>query len=404
MHRSRMAMNRPAGWGNGSHARQGEGLFKMVDISQAKRVSRRSVGALQHRRVPLEWPAGREFRILSIDGGGIRGIFPAAYLAGLEERYLGGCSVASRFDLITGTSTGGIIAVGLGAGLRASDLRDLYVERGWEVFPPAGALARRAAWLSRLFRYRYSREALAQVLHEYLGDRTLGESGSRLCIPSCEGRHSDLYVFKTPHHPDYRLDAAERMVKVAAATSAAPTYFRPLDDGGYTFVDGGVWANNPVMIGLTEALTCFSTARERIRILSLGCGDVPYKVKGWKKRLGGMLAWRDVISGAMRFQSLGALGQAGLLIGGDRITRIDLPEDSPPIDMDDWLAARAALPAAAAGALDRSGAHVALNFLQDPADAYEPFPTGETSTQAALSLSATTVEASQNTEARRPRR
>ena len=177
----------------------------MAETGRTERTSRRSLGALLHRRVPLEWPTEREFRILSIDGGGIRGIFPAAYLAGLEERYLGGCSVASCFDLITGTSTGGIIAVGLGAGLRASDLRDLYVERGREVFPPAGALGRRAAWLSRLFRYRYSREALAQVLHEYLGDRTLGDSGSRLCIPSCEGRHSDLYVFKTPHHPDYRL-------------------------------------------------------------------------------------------------------------------------------------------------------------------------------------------------------
>ena len=184
------------------------------------------------------------------------------------------------------------------------------------------------------------------------------------------------------------------MVKVATATSAAPTYFRPLDDGGYTFVDGGVWANNPVMVGLTEALTCFSAARERIRILSIGCGDVPYRVGGWKKRLGGVLAWRDIISASMRFQSLGALGEAGLLIGGDRITRVDLPEDSPPIDMDDWLAARAALPGAAADALDRSGAHVALNFLQDPADAFEPFAAGDIAARTALNLPAATADTS----------
>ena len=164
----------------------------MVGIGQAESSARRFSGILQGRRVPLEWPEDRDFRILSIDGGGIRGIFPAAFLAGLEEQYLGGSSVSSYFDLITGTSTGGIIGIGLGAGLRSSELRDLYLERGREIFPPTGAVARRMMRLSRFFRHRYDREPLVRVLSEYLGDRTLGESQSRLCIPSCEGRHSDL--------------------------------------------------------------------------------------------------------------------------------------------------------------------------------------------------------------------
>ena len=89
----------------------------MVGIGQAETPARRSSGILQRRRVPLEWPEDRDFRILSIDGGGIRGIFPAAFLAGLEERYLSGSSVSSYFDLITGTSTGGIIGIGLGGGI-----------------------------------------------------------------------------------------------------------------------------------------------------------------------------------------------------------------------------------------------------------------------------------------------
>lgn len=349
----------------------------MVGIGQAESSARRSSGILQRRRVPLEWPEDRDFRILSIDGGGIRGIFPAAFLAGLEEQYLGGSSVSSYFDLITGTSTGGIIGIGLGAGLRSSELRDLYLERGREIFPPTGAVARRTMRLSRFFRRRYDREPLVRVLSEYLGDRTLGESHSRLCIPTCEGRHSDLYVFKTPHHPDFRLDGIERMVKVAVATSAAPTYFRPLDDGGYTFLDGGVWANNPIMIGLTEALSSFSVPRERIHILSIGCGNTPYTVGRWQKRLGGMLAWRDIISAAMRFQSLSAMGQAGLLIGRDRVTRIDLPETDQPIELDDWWGARTALPTAAADALDRCGAHVASTFLKDPVNSYHPSAVGE---------------------------
>ena len=88
-------------------------------------VPKRSAGSLRRRRILLPWPDNQQFRILTVDGGGIRGIFPAAFLAGLEERYLGGASVAKYFDLIAGTSTGGIIALGLASGLRAAELRDV---------------------------------------------------------------------------------------------------------------------------------------------------------------------------------------------------------------------------------------------------------------------------------------
>ena len=333
----------------------------------------RSARTIERRRVRLPWPEDRDFRILSIDGGGIRGIFPSAFLAGLEERYLGSSSVARFFDLIVGTSTGGIIGIGLGAGLRSAEIRDLYVERGGDIFPPIGPASRLVSSCIRWFKYRYDREALVDVLHEYLGRRTLGESEARLCIPSCDGRYGDAYVFKTPHHPDFYTDGREEMVKVAAATAAAPTYFRPLEDGGYVFLDGGIWANNPVMVGLVDALSCFSIPQERIRILSLGCGDAPYTVGGWKKRLGGLLTWRDVIFGAMRFQSLSALGQAGLVIGADRIVRIDAPAQGGNIDMDDWARARTQLLPAAVSAIDEFGDSVAAAFLTDPVLPYRPF-------------------------------
>jgi len=109
---------------------QGRPTQRRVKPGQA-----RSSGAIQQRRVPRAWPADRRFRILSIDGGGIRGIFPAAVLAGLERAYTSGNPIASYFDLVAGTSTGGIIALGLGAGLGADQLLDLYVRRGGEAFP-----------------------------------------------------------------------------------------------------------------------------------------------------------------------------------------------------------------------------------------------------------------------------
>src|SRR5258705_10792410 len=96
---------------------------------------RRSSGTLQSLREQLPWPEDKPFRILSIDGGGIRGILPAAILTELEERYLGARSAGDYFDLIAGTSTGGIIALALSTGLRAKEILRLYVEHGGEVFP-----------------------------------------------------------------------------------------------------------------------------------------------------------------------------------------------------------------------------------------------------------------------------
>jgi uncharacterized protein len=338
---------------------------------------KRSAGALKRRRVPLPWPKNRDFRILSIDGGGIRGIFPAAFLAGLERRFLGGASVAQHFDLIAGTSTGGIIAIGLAAGLKGAELSDVYIRRGGEIFPPlrggiVGAAERRIRDFFQYFKYRYDRDALMRVLQETLGDRKLGEGRNRLCVPSFDGRHGEVYIFKTPHHPDFRKDGFEPMTKVAAATAAAPTFYRPLEDGGYVFVDGGVWANNPVMIALVDALSCYDVPRERVRILSLGCGDDPYRVDRPKIVGGGMLAWRDIIYAAMRLQSLNALGQAGLMIGAENMIRVDAPTSERKIQMDDWQRARAELPGAAQNALNEHGAAVAEMFLQDAADGYAP--------------------------------
>ncbi|MDE0404962.1 MAG: CBASS cGAMP-activated phospholipase [Nitrospira sp.] len=339
--------------------------------------SRRSFGTLKRRRVPLPWPEDQDFRILSIDGGGIRGIYPATFLAGLEARYLGGASVAQYFDLIAGTSTGGIIAIGLAAGLKAASLSDLYIERGCEIFPPIrsgimGAVKRRSRNVCQYFQFRYDRKALMRILYETLGDRKFGEAQVRLCIPAFEGRYGEGYIFKTSHHPDFQKDASEQMTKVAAATAAAPTFFQPLQDGGYTFVDGGVWANNPIMIALVDALSCFSVPRERVQILSLGCGDDPYRVDQSKVRFGGMWAWRDSIYAAMRLQSLNALGQAGLLIGADKIVRASAPTSENRIQMDDWSRAVSELPAAAESMLDELGESISNIFLSEPASRYEP--------------------------------
>lgn len=333
----------------------------------------RSAGALAKRRVQQPWPPDREFKILSIDGGGIKGIFPASVLAELEQRYLNGGSVGDQFDLITGTSTGGIVALGISIGLPARDIANLYIERGAELFPPypsnwIGRLWQRWGGARNLLYNRYDRSALSRLLDETFGERLFGNTKCRLCIPSIDGRHGNVYIFKTPHHPDYVKDQHERMTTVASATSAAPTYFKPLESGGYRFVDGGLWANNPVMVGLVDALACFDVSRHCVRILSLGCGDEPFAVSDRMVERGGIWSWRSAIDAAMSYQSENVLGQAKLLVGAERVTRIVPKTFSPPIKLDDWATARQRLPGEAIAAVDAAGDLIRRSFFDQQSD------------------------------------
>lgn len=339
----------------------------------------RSAGAIPQRRIPQTWPKDRRFRILSIDGGGIRGIFPAAVLAELEHKYIDGRSIVGHFDLIAGTSTGGIIALGLGAGYTARELLALYVERGCEVFPPFAdnAFGRLKAWLRdkrNYARYLYNRQALEKLLQDKFGGRLFGESVTRLCVPAFEGKHSEVFVFKTPHHSDYKTDRFESMVNVGLATSAAPTYFRPFEHDSYTLVDGGVWSNNPVMLAVIEALTCFDIDRDQIDVLTLGCGDDRYVVSSDEITKGGLWHWKRIMAAAMRLQSLAVTNQARLLLGPPAVVRLDAPTFEPKIRLDDWRRSADKLVPAAKAAVDGQGERIAEMFLKETVLPFVPSP------------------------------
>jgi patatin-like phospholipase/acyl hydrolase len=307
------------------------------------RTPARSSFAAAAKRERLPWPAGKPFRILSIDGGGIKGIYPASVLAEVEKQILGGQPVWPYFDLITGTSTGGILALGLANGLSAAKLRDLYCREGKDVFA-VGRWRRLLKSIRSWAMYMYSRQALEKLTTTAFQGARMQDAKVRLCIPSFEGHNSEVAILRTPHHPTCtKLDAGKTMVEVALSTSAAPLYFRPLDAGGYRYVDGGVWANNPTMIGLIEALTCFDIQPEQVRILSLGCGREPYKVRWTQARIGSVFAWRYIIFAAMHLQSENARNQARLLVGPDNFIRLE-PTLADRIKLDDWTRARRELP------------------------------------------------------------
>lgn len=337
----------------------------------------RSTGIRQNLRPQLPWN-DEEFRILSIDGGGIRGILPAKILDECERHFLNGSTVASCFDMIAGTSTGGIIAMGLGAGMRASDILALYTDHGEEIFPPELPPEGFGGWFAKLGkqgrdlrRVRYNPDALRALLERNFGAKKLGDSERRLVIPTFDA-HTKVNVLKTPHHPDFRGDWSNRMVDIALATSAAPTYLPPHRIGSQYYADGGIWANNPVMLALVDALTCYDLDRRKVRILSLGCGSGELRMTEEQIERGGQWHWRDIISVAMDLSSQNADGQAGLLIGRDRLCRIDEPDQIRPIPLDDVVAAKQILPDAGQRLFNERKAELA-EFFGSSRPVYEAF-------------------------------
>ncbi|GBU17764.1 MULTISPECIES: CBASS cGAMP-activated phospholipase [Methylobacterium] len=334
---------------------------------------RRSDGTSQTTRVRQPWPVDRPFRILTIDGGGIRGVFPAAYLAELEQRFVSGASIAEYFDMIAGTSTGGIIALALAYGLTAKEALAIYQDRGPRIFPSRqrlGVLARNLRWIMRP---KYNSAPLKNELLQVFGDAVLDAATTRLVIPSFEGRYGEPFIYKTPHHPDYQKDRHQRFAHVALHTTAAPSYFPGVEVDGYIMLDGGVWANNPVMNAVVDALACFDIPRENVRVLSLGTGEATFTVNEQAKEGGAVTwAWRRAFDAAARAQSKNALGQAYLLVGKPNVVRIDPPESDQAIQMDDVTRALRGLPLVARSLVEGSGHHVEALFLKERALPFLP--------------------------------
>jgi uncharacterized protein len=251
-------------------------------------------------------------RVLSIDGGGIRGIIPALVLAELERR--AERQVFELFDLISGTSTGGILACALCAPdpLPAEQLVALYEEEGPHIFDRS--LFQRIRSADGLLDEKYDSSALDGVLDRFLSDKRLSAASPDLIVPAYDTAEPGPYFFKTT---DARKSPDEdfRLAVVARASSAAPTYFEPSAVDDRALIDGGVFAVNPAMSAFAEVLR-FQPQAE-IVLLSLGTGQRTRRhsfdeIKDW-----GLVEWArpvldmvfDGISDAVDFQLRHALGE-----------------------------------------------------------------------------------------------
>ena len=274
-----------------------------------------------------------KFQILAIDGGGMRGIFPAGILARFEEIF--GCRIADSFDLIVGTSTGGIIALGLGKGISPGEIEAFYLERGPRIFDGADSVLR---GLAQFAENKFDSGPLTKELQDCFGDTLLGESQKRLVVTSYDMENDDVRLIKTAHHPRLRNDFKLPMWQVALATSAAPTYFSACKAiKNARLVDGGVWANNPTMVGLTEAVSLLAKPLSDIRILSIGT-SWELKHRADSLDASGVWGWKTEFLDVMfRGQSLAAVKQAQLLLDTpdqQRVLRLDFAVPKDTFDLD----------------------------------------------------------------------
>jgi len=242
----------------------------------------------------------KSFKILSIDGGGIRGVFPAMFLANLEaelksngvEKY----QVYQNFDLICGTSTGGIMAIALALGIPAKEFYELYLNNAGLIF------GKKKDFFRRFRLSAHKRDALAKLIQdkfkEAFGgqDPRLNDCKTHVAIPIydlMEGRPS---VLKSKYHEAFVRDYHIPAYMAALATSAAPTFFDPysgnyqdlkgLDQSFQNKVDGGVFANNPTLNAIIEVQKAFKLNLSDLSVLSIGTGHQKFCDAGIKKKKG----------------------------------------------------------------------------------------------------------------------
>lgn len=245
------------------------------------------------------------YKILSIDGGGIRGLIPAIWLQQLEED--AGKPLGEIFDLIAGTSTGAILAAGLSARIPAADLVEVYKKMGGEVFPRPGFTRDPATLFEWLFRPRYEDRPLGELIAQHFlqpGNKKikLGELKNNCMIVAYDALARMPRIFRTWDKGDAKLAVAD----VCKGSCSAPTYFpahiMDIDGASCPIIDGGVVANNPSSLALAHAialnrkddLSALEQSKD-VFLLSLGTGNLTKPIETDEAKKWGPAQWAPEI-------------------------------------------------------------------------------------------------------------
>jgi patatin-like phospholipase/acyl hydrolase len=250
----------------------------------------------------------KKFRILSIDGGGLRGIVPLLILKEIENKT--GKKIYELFDLITGTSTGGIIACGLTATkdgkapyLTIDQLIELYTTKGEVIFPwKRNIFQKIGTGINSLFNPKFSPNGLDGLLTQYFGELKLSDTLKPIIVTSYDIKNNEIAMFKSRRCGEIGYNAL--LKDVCRATSAAPTFLPsyPLSFAGKgrVLIDGGVYINNPAMGAVSDALRSVKGLKlADIEVLSLGTGTYPAELGKKDTPSWGLVNWAQPITNIM---------------------------------------------------------------------------------------------------------
>ncbi len=227
------------------------------------------------------------YHVLALSGGGYRALYTATILKEFEQVL--GRPIASHFDLICGTSAGGLLALGLASEIPASEMKSLFENQGKQIFGSRDFMLKRLGFLTRA---KHSNAGLRSVLEQRFGKTTMGDLKHRVLIPAVNYTTGRGQFFKTPHHTTFELDHRMSLVDVALATSAAPVYFPSVRNERGVFVDGGLVGNAPGLFGLHEVRTFLAPKQDVcVRVLAIGTMTVGATVSGGKDLDQGIVGW-----------------------------------------------------------------------------------------------------------------
>lgn len=271
---------------NGLTAEENKQLIQETDAEAVLDLIYLGLSRLPLQKVGHSWSG--PFRILALDGGGIKGAYSAAVIASIEKAF--DCRIGEYFDLVSGTSTGGLLATGIAAGHSGAEMLDFYQEYGQKIFPKRGIITKvlRSFTSSSLYSGKDLRQVLCPILSENGVLLTMKDACCRLLIPSFDVVKGKPYYFITPHLPLKRFDSDTTLLDVAMATSAAPVYF-PMgivksDFSESHYMDGALVANSPVLAAVLHAVHSMGVDPGQISVLHIGTTTTPPSHKNPSRR------------------------------------------------------------------------------------------------------------------------
>lgn len=275
----------------------------------------------------------KPFRILSIDGGGIRGVFPAYVLECVEKKL--GVDLHNAFDMIAGTSTGSLIASAVACQIPADRMVSLYREHGQTIFTPS---RRGSLWPRKLrpgFHSKYDNIAFRSVLQDVFRETLLGDVSKPLLLPSTDVGSGGVHVLKSGYSTSFTRDRSVPVRSAVLASCAAPVYFDPVKVDTYLLADGGIWANNPALAAVIDARYRLGVPLQDIRVLSLGTGTSRTAYGTAARKWGLLNGWKAVgfIDFILSLQAQSTHNYLKLMLAKHQLLRVDFQTDNPlPLD------------------------------------------------------------------------